>query len=295
MRSAELAPDGRGQSGPPLMASKGKELLSDELISQANGEERGQVPLLAAEGLGVQRGSRWVLDAPELQVFEGEVLAVLGPNGAGKSTLLRCLALLERPTRGTIRFRDKEVRWPEAVAHRRRAAMLFQEPLLFDTTVFENVASGLRFRGIRGRDLDHRVRQWLDRVGIGALSHRSARTLSGGEARRVSLARALVLEPEVLFLDEPFTGLDAPGRASFARELALVLERRRTTTVLVTHDRAEARALADRVAVLLDGRIVELGAADRVLTAPTDSRVQEFLHSEELPSRAGSHPNAEDR
>lgn len=283
---ASLRPDPRGDAHPPPDGSAIEDAPAGDLLSRSDGVPRRNIPLLAADALRVRRGSRWILDVTDLRVFEGEVLAVLGPNGAGKSTLLRCLALLERPTRGTIRFRGTEVRWRDAVAHRRRAAMLFQEPLLFDTTVFENVASGLRFRRIRGADLDHRVHQWLDRVGVGALAPRSARSLSGGEARRVSLARALVLEPEILFLDEPFTGLDAPGRASFARELALVLEQRQITTVLVTHDRAEARALADRVAVLLDGQIVELGTADRILTTPADSRAREFLRSEELPNGA---------
>ncbi|MBI3978810.1 MAG: ATP-binding cassette domain-containing protein [Chloroflexi bacterium] len=245
-------------------------------------------PLLAVAGLRVDRAGRTILDVPSLAVAEGEVLAVLGPNGAGKSTLLRCLALLERPTAGAVGFRGRALSWREAVDYRRRTAMLFQEPLLLDTTVFENVATGLRLRGIPGREIDRRVAAWLDRLGIAGLARRSARTLSGGEARRVSLARALVVEPEVLFLDEPFSALDAPTRAAFAHDLVGLLDEQRTTTVLVTHDQAEARALADRVAVLLDGRVAALGSTADVFERPADPRVLAFLRSEELPRRAPS-------
>jgi tungstate transport system ATP-binding protein len=241
--------------------------------------------VLAAQGLVVRRGGRVTLEVGTLEVAEGDLLAVLGPNGAGKSTLLRCLALLERPTEGVVRFRGEVVRWRDAVAYRRRTAMLLQEPVLLDTTVYENVALGLRLRGVARRAVRPRVMGWLERLGIAQLAGRAARTLSGGEARRVSLARALVLDPEVVFLDEPCAGLDAPTRVSFITQLAAVLDERRTTAVLVTHDQAEARALAHRVVVLLDGRVEQIGAVDEVLGGGAGPRVAAFLRTGELPAR----------
>ncbi|MBI2321902.1 MAG: ATP-binding cassette domain-containing protein [Chloroflexi bacterium] len=243
---------------------------------------------LEVADLRVERAGRAILAVPRLAVEAGEVLAVLGPNGAGKSTLLRCLALLERPTAGAIRFLGRELSWRDAVTYRRRTATLFQEPLLLDTTVEQNVATGLRLRGVVGKEITRRVGVWLERLGITLLARRAAHTLSSGEARRVSLARALVLDPEVLFLDEPFAALDVPARAAFARELAALLDAQRTTTVLVTHDRAEVQALADRVAVLLAGEIVELGAVERVFAEPRDPRAAAFLRAAELPQRRRS-------
>ena len=242
-----------------------------------------RVATLVASDLCVRHGSRVALDVPSLAVAEGDALALLGPNGAGKSTLLRCLALLQRPSSGSILLRGDPLAWRDAVAYRRRTATLLQEPVLFDTTVHENVAAGLRLRGVARGVERHRVDEWLERLDIAHLRDRAARTLSGGEARRVSLARAMVLEPEILFLDEPCAGLDAPARAGFLRELAAVLDSRRTTTVLVTHDQAEARALADRVAVLIDGAIAETGQTTTVLDRPADPRVRVFLRAAELP------------
>lgn len=240
-------------------------------------------PLLEALDLRVQRGVQLLLDVPRLAVTAGEVLAVLGPNGAGKSTLLRCLAFLEQPAAGLIRFEGQTLAAKDALAYRRRTAVLFQEPLLFDTTVFENVATGLRLRGVHRQEVRKRVMRWLERLGIAPLAQRSARTLSSGEARRVSLARALAPEPELLFLDEPFTALDTPTRAAFICDLAELLNARQMTTIFVTHDQAEARALADRVAILLAGKIAQLDTPDSVFDRPAEGSVAAFLHSEQLP------------
>jgi len=222
-----------------------------------------------------------VLEVPALAVHEGEVLAVIGPNGSGKSTLLRVAGLLERPTRGVVRFRGRPVDVTRSLAERRRMATVFQHPLLADMTVAKNVALGLTFRGIGG-DHDMRVGRWLERLGIAPLRDQRARTLSGGQAQRVALARALVLEPEVLLLDEPFAGLDAPTRAELLPDLGAILRYDRVTTVLVTHDRGEAQALGDRVAVLMDGRIVQIDATARVFHAPVSEAVARFIGVETL-------------
>jgi tungstate transport system ATP-binding protein len=225
-------------------------------------------PLVALRGLSVRRAGRAVLTVPALDVWPGEVLAVVGPNGAGKSTLLQVMALLLAPDAGEVRFAGVPVdarRNPVPV--RRRMALVFQEPLLFDTSVFENVASGLRLRGLDRAAVRARVERWLARLGIAHLARRPARTLSGGEARRASLARALVLEPELLLLDEPFGALDYPSRRALLAELPGLLAAAGSTTVLVTHDPHEARALATRAAALAGGRLVADGPVDAVLAA----------------------------
>ena len=225
-------------------------------------------PLLELRGVRVRRGGRTILDVPSLDVWPRGVLAVVGRNGAGKSTLLQVMALLLTPDAGDIRFAGERVtvgRNPVGV--RRRMAVVFQEPLLFDTSVFENVASGLRLRGVSRPEARERVQRWLTQLGVGHLANRQARTLSGGEARRTSLARALVLEPQLLLLDEPFAALDYFTRQELLAELPSLLEAASSTAVLVTHDPTEALRLATCAVALRDGQIVAEGQTDEVLLA----------------------------
>jgi tungstate transport system ATP-binding protein len=231
---------------------------------------------LALRDLVVRRGRVEVLHVPSLDVERGEVLAVLGPNGAGKSTLLQALALLGRPSQGSVLFDGEAVAGRE-LALRRRLAVVFQEPLLLDKSVASNVGLGLALRGVPRAERRDRVRRWLARFGIEELAQRSARTLSGGEAQRAALARAFALEPEVLLLDEPFSALDQPTRESLLEALAAVLEDTRVTTVFVTHERDEAARLAHRVAVLAEGRILQLGPTAEVFTSPADETVAAYV------------------
>jgi tungstate transport system ATP-binding protein len=237
------------------------------------------LPVVALHGVQVSRAGRIILEIPELAVDAGQVLAVIGPNGAGKSTLLRVMGLLEPAAAGSVRFQGERVSPAKGLAVRRRMASVFQEPLLADTTVRENVTLGLRFRGVDGAP---RVDAWLARLGIGHLASRQARTLSGGEAQRTALARALVLEPELLLLDEPFSALDQPTREALLDDFARILRQERTTTVLVTHDRAEAMTLGDRVGVLMGGRLVQLDDAAQVFRAPASEDVARFVGVETI-------------
>ena len=240
--------------------------------------------VLALRGVRRRYAGRDALDIPALDVLAGEALAVIGPNGAGKSTLLRVLGLLERPDAGQVLLGGRPVDARHALGERRRMATVFQEPLLADATVADNVALGLRFRGVSATAAAVRVARWLARLGVEALAARRARTLSGGEAQRVALARALVLEPDVLLLDEPFAGVDAPSRAALLTDLGAILRADRTTTVLVTHERGEALALADRVAVLIDGRLRQVDETARVFYAPVSEDVARFVGVETLVS-----------
>jgi len=242
------------------------------------------LPVLSLAGLHQQYSHSWSLDIPALDVRAREVLAVIGPNGSGKSSLLRILGLLEQPFVGEVRVHGRAVDASHSVSARRRITAVFQEPWLADMSVADNVGLGLRFRGVPRTVAVARVERWLERFGIAALRDRSARWLSGGEAQRVALARALVLEPEVLLLDEPFSGLDSPTRAALVPELGSILRADRVTAVLVTHDRNEALALADRVAVLMDGRVRQIDETARVFYAPASEEVARFVGVETIVS-----------
>jgi ABC-type sulfate/molybdate transport systems ATPase subunit/uncharacterized protein YdcH (DUF465 family) len=239
-------------------------------------------PVVSLTGVTVRYDGVLVLDVPALGLEDGEILGVIGPNGSGKSTLLRVIGLLETPATGAVRVRGARPAGPARLAARRRMASVFQGPLLADTTVAENVALGLRFRGVPAAPRRSRVERWLDRFGIRELAGRSALGLSAGEAQRVALARALVLEPEVLLLDEPFAALDPPARDALLADLGPILRRERVSTVFVTHERTEAQALADRVAVLLRGRVVQLDTPERLFHAPVSEEVARFVGVETI-------------
>ncbi|MDH4132697.1 MAG: ABC transporter ATP-binding protein [Gemmatimonadota bacterium] len=240
--------------------------------------------VIEARRLEARYGSRTVVSVDRLLLASGQTLALLGPNGAGKSSLLRLLALLERPRRGELSLFGEAVTGQErqGLRLRRRMATVFQAPLLTSGSVFDNVARGLRFRGLEPTVVWDRVDQWLRRFGIAHLAGQEARTLSGGEAQRVSLARAFAVEPEILFLDEPFASLDQHGREALALELEEVLRRSRIATVLVTHDRSEALMLADEVALLMDGAVRQIGSVRDVLAHPADADVARFVGVENL-------------
>lgn len=248
-------------------------------------------PILAAYDLRLVREGRTVLDIPRLEVREGEILAVIGPNGAGKSRLLLSLALL-LPAEMDYRFAGRRVRLPqESLALRRQMAVVFQEPLLLDATVLDNVTLPLRLRRVPPAEARSRAREWLERLGVRHLAQRHARQLSGGEARRVSLARALVTEPRVLFLDEPFASLDVITRGDLLRDLPALLRAASATALFVTHDFTEIPPIADRVAVLIDGRLVQIGTPREVFTRPAGEPVARLVrHAADLVRALGGDP-----
>jgi tungstate transport system ATP-binding protein len=239
--------------------------------------------MLEARDLTAYRGERRVAHAARIDLAEGEHLALLGPNGAGKSSLVLGLATLIR-TEGELRYRGAAVE--DAEAYRRRIAVVFQRPLLLDRSVRENAALGLALRGVGRPEREARAEHELARLGVGQLADRSALGLSGGEAQRVSIARALAIEPEILFLDEPFSALDAPTRETLIADLARVLRERGVTTVMVTHDRDEALSLADRIGVVMNGELRQLDTAEAVFGMPTDPEIAAFVGVENvLPAR----------
>jgi len=237
-------------------------------------------PIYTLHNLTKRYAARTVLDIPALSVRAGEILALVGPSGAGKSTLLRLLNFLEPPTSGSVGFQGHDF-GPDGempTALRRRVTTVFQRPVLLKRTVQANVAYGLRLRG--NRDGSGSIAATLDRVGLAELTRLPARTLSGGEAQRVALARAMVLEPDVLLLDEPTANLD-PYNVGLIERIVTDLNRERgATLILVTHNVFQARRLAHRTALMLEGRIVEIADTDAFFNHPSDPRTAAFVRGE---------------
>ena len=225
----------------------------------------------------VQRNGRDVLNIDSLDIQRGETLAVVGPNGAGKSTLLLALARLLKPERGEIIFDGRSLMQVDDLEYRRKISFVFQDPLLLDMTVEQNVALGLRFRGTPKKEIQARVEKWVKGLGIESLSKRRAGQLSGGEAQRVSLARAFVLEPELLLLDEPFAALDPPTRAKLLEDLSALLAKDHRAAVFVTHNLNEAAKLSHRIAVIVSGILRQVGTAKQIKSKPADETVKAFL------------------
>ena len=211
-----------------------------------------------------------------LELPAGEVLAVLGPSGCGKSTLLRAVAGLEQPAGGSVVFDGRDL--AGVPTHKRGFALMFQDGQLFaHQSVAGNVGYPLRLRGRPRREVAGRVEELLGLVGLPGFGDRSPGTLSGGERQRVALARSLAVDPRLLLLDEPLSALDRGLRERLAADLREILVAAGTTALLVTHDHEEAFAVADRMAVMRDGRVVQAGTLEEVWRAPVDGDVATFL------------------
>jgi thiamine transport system ATP-binding protein len=224
----------------------------------------------------VRFGTTVAVDRVSLGLEDGQVLAVLGPSGCGKSTLLRVAAGLQQPTAGSVHLDGTDI--TGVPAHRRGFALMFQDGQLFPhLDVAGNVGYALRLRRTPRRQREARVAELLELVGLGAYADRRPATLSGGERQRVALARALAVRPRLLLLDEPLSALDRGLREQLAGELREVLRAEGTTALLVTHDHDEAFAVADRMAVLRDGRLVQSGTLEEVWRRPADPWTARFL------------------
>ncbi len=261
---------------------------------QPQGRERGTGDGLALANVSHGFGETDVLDDVTLAVEEGETVAIIGPSGTGKTTLLRMLSLFYPPDEGTVEMDGTDV-WTlserERLTARRRIGMVFQEANLFDTTVRRNVSYGQHIRRgwadrlnhfisrIGGTDTSESVAKALDVVGLTDMETQSASSLSGGEAQRVAFARALAYNPDFLFLDEPTSDLDPRNTAVL--EAAIETARERGLGVAIaTHDMHQAERVADRVAVILEGQLIEFGPAERVFTDPDDPRARTFIDGE---------------
>ncbi|HLW67068.1 MAG TPA: ATP-binding cassette domain-containing protein [Gemmataceae bacterium] len=229
------------------------------------------------ENLEKQYTGRAVVQIARVEVVQGEVLCLVGPTGAGKSTLLRLLAALERPTSGVLRFGLQQRPIADIpLAERRQIAMLFQRPLLLHGTVQANVEYGLRLRRIRR--YSEKARGLLNQLRLGEIAQQPALTLSGGQIQLVALARALAVDPQVLLLDEPTAHLD-PAHVALVEEVVREYQRRVGATIVwATHNLFQARRVADRVALLLDGQLIEVARAATFFETPADPRTAAFVN-----------------
>jgi tungstate transport system ATP-binding protein len=233
-------------------------------------------------GVRVVRGGRTTLEIGELTVGSGELVAVVGPNGSGKSTLLQIVNGLLPAARGELNVLGERLHRRAALGIRRRCALVFQDPLLLHETVFDNVALAPRFRRYARKRVDEQVERALRAFRCEHLASRPAHQLSGGEIQRVCLARALVCDPELVMLDEPFTALDSPTRSALVQELRQIAVDRGTTVVLVTHDFDDVLSFADRAIVLRDGRLIQDAPPEQVLRKPVDDVVARLVSMDNI-------------
>lgn len=228
--------------------------------------------LVRLENIEVTVRDKMILSIPSLEVLKGEVLGVMGPNGAGKSTLLKTLALLDPPSQGKIHYQEEQISNKQAPLElRRKCAVALQQSLLLDTSVYQNVAIGLKLRKNKKSEINKKVAYWLDAFNITHLAKKNAHLLSGGEAQRVNLARAMVLEPEFLLLDEPFSALDFPTKLQLLKDFKQIMSQTGTTAVFISHDLMEIKYLTHRLAILMDGEIKQLAQTAAVLESPNEA------------------------
>jgi len=238
--------------------------------------------VLRLDGVSKSYGTVQAVDGASLEVDRGEVFTLLGPSGCGKTTTLRLVAGLEDPDGGEITLRGRLVasvaRRLFVPPHKRNLGMVFQSYAIWPhMSVFENVAYPLKLRGVRGQAMRDRVAKVLELVGLGGLERRSATLLSGGQMQRLALCRALVYEPDLLLLDEPFSNLDAKLREQMRVELKLLQRRLGITVLFVTHDQIEALSLSNRIAVMSRGRAEQIGSPRSLYEQPASAFVRDFL------------------
>jgi tungstate transport system ATP-binding protein len=237
------------------------------------------MPLLETIDLCQKYGGQDILKNINLKVDKGEVLALIGPTGAGKTTLLRLIDLLEMPASGKIYFHGRDATKSSRVGFqmRRRMAFVLQKPVVFNASIYENIACGLRWRGVKKDSIRRKVGAILEMIDLSAYQNRNARTLSGGEAQRVAIARAVVTEPEVLLLDEPTANLDPLSVAKIEELVTSIIRRYGTTIIMATHDMSQGQRLASRIGVLINGEILQAGEAREVFASPRSREVAEFV------------------
>ncbi len=240
--------------------------------------------LIETVNLCQRYGERDILKNVNLRIDRGEVFALIGPTGAGKTTLLRLIDLIDEPASGKIFFDGVDAAAPAAVrlGMRRRMAFVLQKPVVFNVSVHDNIACALRWRGVRGSRLKEKVNHITDVVGLSDYGNRNARQLSGGEVQRVAIARAMAIEPEVLLLDEPMANLDPLSAARIEELISSIIRRYATTIIMATHDLSQGQRLADRMAVMMGGELLQTGSSKDVFTSPRNREVAEFVGVENI-------------
>ncbi|MCZ7393531.1 MAG: phosphate ABC transporter ATP-binding protein [Candidatus Methanoperedens sp.] len=237
--------------------------------------------LIRIKNLCKSFGSKEVLKNVNLVINRAEIFALIGPSGAGKTTLLRILNLFEKPKSGGIVFEGILLNGDhDGKKVRKKMSLLFQTPAVFNISVFDNVAYGLKVRGMDKRIIEKKVSSALDIVGLSGMEKQIARTLSGGEAQRMAFARAIVYDPEILLLDEPTANLDPSNVAKIEEIIKHIRNDLGTTIVIATHNIPQVKRIADRVGILLNGELIEVNSIEGIFMAPEDERSAAFLKGE---------------
>ncbi len=234
--------------------------------------------------LGQKHGRQYTLKDINLSVDAGDVFALIGPTGAGKTTLLRLLNLLDKPSEGSIIFDGINVTASNShyLDIRRRMSFVQQKPVVFDMSVFDNVACGLKWRHQQSETIKQKVGNTLKLVGLSDYANRNALTLSGGEAQRVAIARALATNPEVLLLDEPTANLDPNSITKIEEVLTHTIAEQKITVVMATHDMSQGQYLANKIGVMMDGKLLQTGSPDDIFNSPISREVAEFVGIENI-------------
>lgn len=239
-------------------------------------------PVFRLHNIVKRYGPREVLNINDLNVPGQKIYAILGPNGSGKTTLMRIMALLTKNDAGTVKIFNEDIHWgkEQVLKLRRQMTMVTQTSFMFEGSVYNNIAYGLKVRGITDKSIRPVVEKSLKLVGMSAFSSADSRNLSGGERQKAAIARALALEPKVLFLDEPTANIDPQSAVEIERYIQFINRELGTTIILVTHNLFQARRLADEVLFLWDGKMVEKGSGEELFQHAHDQRTRSFLSGE---------------
>ena len=233
--------------------------------------------IFSIKALTKEYNGRKVLDIEELEMEKGRITGIIGPSGAGKSTLLYILNGLEQASGGEIFFNGKKINGEPDIEARRKMSMVFQKPTVFNMSVYGNMAYSLKLRGFSKQEIRDRVIELSRFIGMEDKLRQRAVTLSGGEAQRLSLARAIIHRPEVLLLDEPTANLDPANVAMMEKLILHARTEYGTSIIVVTHNMFQAKRLSDNVIFLLNGNVIESGRSDQIFGSPKDTRTLDFI------------------
>jgi tungstate transport system ATP-binding protein len=238
--------------------------------------------ILTVKDIQKSYAGKTVLDISTLELGKGRITALVGPSGSGKSTFLKIINGIEEPCSGEMIFDGEAVPFGKSLSieTRRKMILVFQKSVLFNTTVFENIAYGLKIRGVDKRIISDKVMNILELTGLDGKAHRRAATLSGGEAQRVAVARALVMEPRLLLLDEPTSDLDPSNVAMIEKLIRHARDSVHASVIVVTHNMYQAKRLADHIVFVMDGRVVEAGPPEKLFSDPDNGLTRDFINGE---------------
>ncbi len=240
------------------------------------------VNILKVKDIRKSYGPRKILDVKTLNLEKGRITALVGPSGSGKSTLLKIINGIEDPCCGSMVFDGEDIPFGKTISFetRRKMVLVFQKSVLFNTTVYENIAYGLKIRRLDKAVISDKVMNILELIGLKDKAHRRASTLSGGEAQRVAVARALVMEPRLLLLDEPTSDLDPSNVAMIEKLIRHARDTIHASVIVVTHNMNQAKRLADQIVFIMDGEIVEEGSPEKLFTDPENDLTRAFINGE---------------